>query len=240
MDKDIFSSRILLVDDDKPILDLLTVVLKKEGFQEILTATSGNEALFICERTNPDLIVLDVMLPDYDGFDLCHELRKKMQIPIMFLTAKTTDLNKLTGFSYGADDYITKPFNPLEVVARMKVHLRRHKQLPASVVEKRRYDFGRFQVDEESGQLIVEGKPVKCRAKELQLLVFLCQHPNRIFSKNTLYEKVWGEKPFNGDNTVMVHIRHLREKIEEDPSHPRYIQTIRGLGYKLAYPPKGD
>jgi len=233
------NAQLLLVDDESAILDMLAIVLHKEGFTRLATAASGEEALRVARDARPDLIVLDVMLPDLDGYEVCRRLRRITQAPILFLTARSTDLDKLTGFSAGGDDYITKPFNPLEAAARIKAHLRRY--LPQSQgesllppAEGLDYEHGRFRLRETSGELFVDGALVPLPAKEFQLLLHLCRHPNRIFSRQQLYEAVWGEASYGDDNTVMVHIRRLREKIEDDPSRPRHLVTVRGLGYKLA------
>lgn len=234
-------ARILLIDDEQAILDIIELVLRKEGFKNIQTATTGAEGLHKCSMFNPHIIVLDVMLPDMDGFEACRQYREITQAPILFLTARSTDLDKLMGFGIGGDDYITKPFNPLEVAARIKANLRRlQPQSNDASARKRVFDFGRFQVDESSAELIVDGMGVVCPAREFQLLVFFCQHPNRVFSRNHLYEQVWGETSFGDDNTVMVHMRRLRAKIEIDPGQPRFLVTVRGLGYKLISPQTGD
>jgi DNA-binding response OmpR family regulator len=226
---------ILLVDDDQHILDLLHLILERENVANIHLAKNGTDTLSLCRNIPFDLIVLDVMLPDIDGFTLCTNLRKITQVPILFLTAKNTDLNILSGFHYGADDYITKPFNPLEVIARIKVHLRRQKPLESKPSDKW-LTFERFRINENTGQLLVEEKEVVCPAKEFQLLAFLCKHPQQIFTKNQLYEKIWGHDSLGETHTVSVHIHRLREKIEKDPSRPEYLLTIRGLGYKLIHP----
>ncbi|MDM5187421.1 response regulator transcription factor [Bacillus sp. DX4.1] len=230
-----YHANILLVDDETAILQLLTTILQKEGFTHITTAISAEEAVLLVEKHNYDLIILDVMLPGQSGFDICPVIRQKTECPIFFLTAKTSDLDKVSGFLYGADDYITKPFNPLEVVARMKAQLRRHmKQTAHPMKETHISSFERFQVDKNAAELQVDGQIIECSAQLFQLLLFFCEHPNYVFSKEELYEKVWGAPAYNGDdNTVMVHIRKLREKIELDPSNPEYIKTIRGLGYKF-------
>ncbi len=231
----------MAIDDEQAILDMIVLVLRKEGFENIQTATTGAEAIRKCRTFAPHILVLDVMLPDMEGFEVCRQCREITQAPILFLTARSTDLDKLMGFGIGGDDYITKPFNPLEVVARIKAHLRRVLPQPNDTsVQKRVYDFGRFQVDEASAELIVDGVKVACPAREFQLLLFFCQNPNRVFSRNQLYERVWGETSLVDDNTVMVHIRRLREKIEIDPGHPRYLVTVRGLGYKLVHPQTED
>ncbi|KFN03032.1 DNA-binding response regulator [Bacillus clarus] len=230
-----YHANILLVDDETAILQLLTTILQKEGFSHITTATSAEDALLLVDQNEYDLMLLDVMLPGQSGFDICPIIRQKTDCPIFFLTAKTSDLDKVSGFLYGADDYITKPFNPLEVVARIKAQLRRHmKQLMQPGKENTSISFGRFEIDKHAAELRVDRKIVECSAQLFQLLLFFCEHPNYVFSKEEIYEKVWGAPAYNGDdNTVMVHIRKLREKIERDPSSPEHIKTVRGLGYKF-------
>jgi two-component system, OmpR family, response regulator RegX3 len=228
------TARILLVDDERAILDMIELVLRKEGFREIEVARSGAEAVTKCQMLRPHIVVLDVMLPDLDGYEVCREIRRITDAPILFLTAKSSDLDKLLGFGVGGDDYITKPFNPLEVVARIKAHLRRQLvSTSPSVKGDGIFDYGRFKVNENSASLEVNGTNIPCPAREFQLLLFLCKHPNRVFSREQLYEQVWGEQSVGADNTVMVHIRRLREKIELDASRPKYLSTVRGLGYKL-------
>ncbi|SMO32704.1 response regulator transcription factor [Melghirimyces algeriensis] len=234
------SAKLLLVDDEEEILQLLKVVLTKEGFTDLHTASSATEALKKAQQLSPDLIILDVMLPDGEGFDLCQQMRRFSTVPILFLTARGNDLDKLMGLGIGGDDYITKPFNPLEVAARVKVHLRRQHQWAHAVTESAPvvHAFGPVRIIESEGKLEVNGQDVPCPAREFQLLTYLAKHPNRLFSKSQLYEYVWGEESMGDDNTVMVHIRRLREKIEPNPSQPRYLITVRGLGYKLV--PSGD
>ncbi|WP_195575880.1 response regulator transcription factor [Paenibacillus sp. 1001270B_150601_E10] len=222
--------KILLVDDDQHILDLLITVFEKEGFQNVLSATTGEEALLLTSQNNPHIILLDVMLPDIDGFTLCNKIRSETDVPILFLTAKTTDLDKLQGFSFGGDDYITKPFNPLEVVARVKAQLKRSTKVPSRYTRKKHFDFGYFNFDPNAGKLIVNGTRIECPTQEMKLLLYFCEHPNQILNKHQIYKDVWGEL-YGGDSTVMVHVRRLREKIEEDPSKPEWIKTVRGLGY---------
>ncbi|CAM3990629.1 response regulator transcription factor [Mesobacillus zeae] len=230
-------SQILIVDDEKAILHMLTTILIREEFQHIDTAGTAERALTLCQSKRYDLILLDVMLPGRSGFEICPLIRQTTEAPIFFLTARSTDLDKLSGFALGADDYITKPFNPLEVVARIKAHLRRQKGRQSHTAQTL-YQYGQIQVNTLSGEVTIHGKCVELPAQVYQLLLFFCQHPNQLFSKNQLYEKVWGEEFLGEDNTVMVHIRKLREKIEENPSKPCYIITVRGLGYKFV--PSGD
>lgn len=227
-------NNILLVDDEQGILDMLSFVLKKEGFANIHYALTGNDAVAIAKSAAIDLIVLDVMLPDLDGFEVCRRLREAVDVPILFLTSRTTDLDKLTGFAMGCDDYITKPFNPLEVAARLKAQLRRQQRVRESVSHSRQcLDYGHFRLDKDAGQLIVAGEEVECPAREFALLAFLCEHPNQIFSVRHLYERVWGDQYLGDEKTVAIHISRLRKRIEPDPNAPRYLINVRGLGYKL-------
>ena len=232
--------KLLLVDDEKGILTMLENLLIQEGYTQISTASSGNEALNLVEVVAFDLIVLDVMLPDMDGFELCQQIRKITSVPILFLTARTGDLDKLMGLGIGGDDYITKPFNPLEVAARIRAQLRRqHLNKSSNVRQEEILDFGVFAVHKSAGQLTVNGTDQHCTAKEFELLVFLCEHPNRIYTAQQLYEQVWGA-PLQGDEkTVVIHISKLRKKIEQDPSNPAILVNIRGLGYKFVPPCKG-
>lgn len=230
--------QILLVDDEKAILKLLQTVLAKEGFTEVNSVGNAEEAIEACRSKPYDLIILDVMLPGKSGFEAAPFIRELTNAPILFLTARSTDLDKLTGFAIGGDDYIVKPFNPLEVIARLKVHLRRSAGLSAPLSSKRLgtqeiYDFGYFIVDGTAKELTVNGNAVDCPAQVFQLLLFLCRHPNRVFPKDELYERVWGESAINDDSTVMVHIHRIRERIERNPAKPEFLLTVRGLGYKL-------
>ncbi|KOY15543.1 response regulator transcription factor [Paenibacillus xylanivorans] len=242
---------LLLVDDEQAILHMLKTVLLKEQFIDIDTVTTGEAAIEACSNKTYHCIVLDIMLPGKSGLEICPFLRQVTDAPILFLTAKTTDYDKLTGFAVGGDDYVIKPFNPLEVVARIKSLLKRY--LPSRIatipdhssydantslhnIRTGMYDFGRFQVLEQAGELRVEGQAVSCPALVFQLLLFFCKNPNRIFTKSDLYERVWGSEAISDDNTVMVHIHRIRERIEADPSNPAFLVNVRGLGYKLIQP----
>lgn len=230
-----YNTQLLLVDDEISLLQMLQTILNKEGFQKLHTATTAEEALALCTQHPYDLILLDVMLPNKSGFDICPQIRQLTDAPIFFLTARSSDLDKLSGFALGADDYITKPFNPLEVVARIKAHLRRHaiKQDISSNLK-----FNGLEINTDAGEVFVHERKIDLPAQVYQLLVFLCRHPNQLFSKGQLYEQVWEEAFLGEDNTVMVHIRKLREKIERNPSDPKWIITVRGLGYKFV--PDGE
>ncbi|WP_449538963.1 response regulator transcription factor [Ferdinandcohnia sp. Marseille-Q9671] len=229
------ATNILIVDDEKAIVKMLEMMLKKEGFQTIYTAHTGHAALSILQQYQIDIIILDVMLPDGSGFDFCPKIREISSAYILFLTARVSDLDVLTGFATGGDDYVTKPFNPLEVAARIKAYVRRTSTLAvtSNQTNTRQYDFGRFLVDEDAGELFVNGKSVPCPTQVYLLLLYFCKHPNLVLSKSRLLEEVWGFDSYVDENTVSVHIRRIREKIEEVPSNPQYLVTVRGLGYKL-------
>lgn len=229
------TTKILIVDDEKAIVKMLEMMLRKEGFQHLYTAHTGKDALEIIENNEIDIIILDVMLPDGSGFDLCPRIRQHTNAYILFLTARVSDLDVLTGFATGGDDYVTKPFNPLEVAARIKAYLRRNKDTPSVPKPEptKRYDFGRFVLDESAGELLVNGDLVSCPTQVYLLLLYFCKHPNKVLSKSALLEAVWGFDSYVDDNTVSVHIRRIRERIEDDPSKPKLLLTVRGLGYKL-------
>ncbi|MCQ6563235.1 response regulator transcription factor [Paenibacillus mendelii] len=235
--------KILIVDDEPSIVTMLQMVLRKEGFQQLYTASSCREALETVSRVGADIVLLDIMLPDGSGLELCSRIREYGNPHILFLTAKASDLDVLTGFAMGGDDYITKPFNPLEIAARIKARIRRlDVAAPSNAVtpsqkDSRIYQFGRFSVNEAEGELIVDNQHVPCPAQVFQLLLHFCKHPGIVFSKTQLYEAVWGLDGLGDDSTVMVHIRRIRERIEWDPSDPKHLLTIRGLGYKLAKEP---
>ncbi len=224
--------RLLIVEDEQAISHMLVTILKKENFAHIDTADTAEEALALCKAKFYDLILLDIMLPGRSGLEICPLIREISDASIFFLTARNTDLDKLSGFAVGADDYITKPFNPLEVAARIKAHLRRRLG-NTSRVEESIFEYGPLSVNTTAATVKIYEQPVELAAQVYQLLLFFCRHPNQLFSKSQLYEKVWGAEFFGEDNTVMVHIRKLREKIEKNPSTPYFIITVRGLGYKF-------
>ncbi|WP_428911617.1 response regulator transcription factor [Niallia sp. Krafla_26] len=227
------NKRILLVDDEVDLLNLLETVLKKDGFHKIDKATTGQEGLQLCENNKPDVIILDIMLPDMEGYEVCQRMRKITYAPIIFLSAKSEEIDKLLGLGIGGDDYVTKPFSTKEVVFRIKAQLRRNSYLVQSGVEDDKIEFGDVMIFPNKGEVRKRDRLISMTAKELQLLIYLASHPNQIFSKSKICEAVWGEDEIGMDNTIMVHIRRLREKIEEDPSKPKWIVTVKGLGYKL-------
>lgn len=231
-EKELLDKKVLLVDDEEQLLNLLEEVLYREGFKNIFKANTGIDGILSAKEINPDIILLDVNLPDIEGFMVCDKIRKFSFCPIIFLTAKEEDDDKLNGLEAGGDDYVTKPFNIKEVVLRIKAQLRRNSYSPLEE-KKKEFSFGDITINEENGEVLKGDKLVKLTATEYQLLLFLSKNPNKIFSKSSLCTNVWNYDYEGYDNTIMVHIRHLREKIEDDPGSPRYIKTLKGLGYKL-------
>ncbi len=226
-------TKILIVDDEIGLLEMVHTFLIQEGFQEVVCVTNGREAIKRVKQESFHLVLLDVALPDLDGFAVCTNMRKWTDAPILFLTSRTDDLDKLMGFGVGGDDYITKPFNILELLARIKAQLRRQQFYQKRDKEQEIYHCGHFQVNVTCGQLFVDGKEINCTPKEFLLLRFFCRHPNRIFSIEQLYEQVW-EQPYMGEEkTVAMVISRLRKKLEKEPKHPQHLITVRGLGYKF-------
>lgn len=229
--------KVLLIDDEKDITDLIEDVLKKEGFKSIRKAYCGLEGVTICKEEKPDVVVLDIMLPDIDGIEVCKRIRQFSYCPILFLSAKNSDIDKIVGLSMGGDDYITKPFSPREIAFRIKAQLRRQQQYNSinETVQDKSEDItiGDINIDRIHSQVYREGVEVKLTAKEYQLLLYLAENPNKIINKERLCEVVWGEDYMGYDNTISVHIRHLREKLEKNSSKPEIIVTVIGLGYKL-------
>lgn len=218
---------ILIAEDDADIRAVLRLYLESEGFR-VLEAPDGDTALAIALRESPDAAILDVMMPGMNGYELTRALRRTSDIPVMILSAKSQDNDKILGLNLGADDYIAKPFNPMEVVARLKAHLRR-----AGGSRRESLTVGALTLDTAAMQLYKDGQPVALTPTEYKILAQLMRAPGRIFTKVQLYEGIAGEFFESNDNTMMVHISKLREKIEDDPKNPRYIITIRGLGYKI-------
>lgn len=223
--------KILLVDDEKDILTILETVLVKEGFQHIYKASTGREAIKQAKLLNPSLIVLDIMLPDIEGYEVCQKIREFTYAPILFLSAKSDDVDKLLGLGVGGDDYITKPFSPKEVAYRIKAQFRRMGYL--NQVDNSKMTFGEITIDQVKGEVKKAEEIISLTALEYQLLLFFTRHPNQILSKTTITENVWGSDFDGNDNALMVHIHHLRQKLEKDPANPKYFVTQRGLGYKF-------
>jgi len=227
------SNHILVVDDEKEIADLIELYLMNEGFK-IHKCYDGISAMEEVRNQLMDLAILDVMLPDLDGFTLCRKIREEYNYPIIMLTAKIEDIDKIRGLTIGADDYITKPFNPLEVIARVKAQLRRYKSYnDAQVDSSNTFEIGGLMIDNERHECSLYGKPVALTPIEFKILWTLCENDGKVVSSESLFETVWGEEYLDCNNTVMVHIRRLREKLGEPPRNPKYIKTVWGVGYKI-------
>ena len=227
--------KVLIIDDEEDITDILDTVLKREGFSNIFIANNGNDGIELFKKVNPDIVLLDIMLPDISGYDVFNELRKYSKVPILFISAKTEEVDRLLGFAIGADDYITKPFSAKEVAFRLKARLKTFDNIVTnkSINENKIIKFGDVEINEETGEVYKGGEILDFTAKELKLLMYLINNPNRIISKEMICNEVWGEDFFGYDNTITVHIRRLRKKIEDNPSKPKYITTVIGLGYKF-------
>jgi DNA-binding response OmpR family regulator len=228
-------SKILIVDDEIDILALLEDVLRREGFQNIRTGKSGQEAIALFKEYKPDILVLDIMLPDMDGFEVCRQVRLFSHAPVLFLSSRNDEVDKILGLAIGGGDYVTKPFSPREIVYRIKAQLRR---LGYAKDERTNGNIKDIQIDSlridtDASRVFKGDREIAMTAREFGLLVYLAENRNRIISKERLYEQVWGEDSIGSDNTMMVHIRHLREKLEDDPSEPKLLVTVKGLGYKL-------
>ena len=224
--------RILVVDDEAEIVRLLRDYFEINGY-EVLTAQSGQEAIARCEQ-QPDLILLDIGLPDLDGLTVCTRIRQHVNCPILFLTARIEQADQIVGFAAGADDYIVKPFNPLELVARVKSQLRRYVTFSGSFGERDDVlQCDGLVINNTTKEVLVDGEPVRLTPIEYKILHLLMQNQGRVFSIDEIYEKVWNEPSFNAENTVAVHIRRIREKIEFDPKKPKYLKVVWGLGYKI-------
>ncbi len=225
--------KILVVDDETEISELIALYLSKNGYS-VITAYTGYSALDLVAKHNPDLIVLDIFLPDIDGLELCQEIRKKSDAPVIFLSCKSEETDKILGLAVGGDDYITKPFSPGELIARIKAHLRRNRI--SSVKKEQKSDTIEYPgiiIDFLSHSVIVDDKSVALSSKEFEILAILVQNPNVLFSLGQIYDSIWGVDNFGDTRTVMVHMSNLRKKIEADPANPKFILTIKGVGYKF-------
>lgn len=229
--------KILVVDDEKPISDIITFNLKNEGY-EVVVAYDGEEAIEKFNEEAPDLMILDLMLPKIDGLEVCRQIRKESAVPIIMLTAKDSEIDKVLGLELGADDYVTKPFSNRELVARVKANLRRNTSLEASASEEdnRNIVIGDITIHQDAYSASKHGEEVELTHREFELLHYLAQHVGQVMTREHLLETVWGYDYFGDVRTVDVTIRRLREKIEDQPSHPTYILTRRGVGYFLKTP----
>lgn len=225
---------VLVCDDDKEIVEAIEIYLTQEGYR-VLKAYDGEQAIKILETEDVNLLLLDVMMPKLDGIRATMKIREKHSIPIIILSAKSEDVDKILGLNVGADDYVTKPFNPLELLARVKSQLRRYTQLGGAAKEKVEnvYEVGGLVLNDDLKQVTVDGEPVKLTPIEFKILRLLIKNQGRVFSISQIYEAIWNEEAIGADNTVAVHIRHIREKIEINPKDPRYLKVVWGIGYKI-------
>jgi DNA-binding response OmpR family regulator len=230
---------ILICDDERDIVAALEIYLRAEGYGTY-SAFNGREALAMLSREDIDLLLLDIMMPEMDGLTTMTELRKISNIPVILLTAKSEESDMVLGLNLGADDYITKPFRPVELLARVRSQLRRYTRLGGAdsekMLEESRLSVGGISLDDKQKVVTVDGEEVSLTPTEYDILHFLMQHPGEVFSPKELYRRVWGDDPFGAENTVAVHIRHLREKLEINPSEPRWLKVVWGQGYKMEKP----
>ena len=227
-------AKILVCDDDKDIVEAIDIYLTQEGY-EVLKAYDGDEAIKVLKRNEVDLLIMDVMMPRLDGIRATLKIRENMSLPIIILSAKSEDADKILGLNMGADDYITKPFNPLELVARVKSQLRRYTQLGSTARSDNQSEFrtGGLVIRDDLKEVTVDGEKVKLTPIEYNILLLLVKNQGKVFSINQIYENIWNEEAIGADNTVAVHIRHIREKIEINPKEPRYLKVVWGVGYKV-------
>ena len=227
-------AKILVCDDDKDIVEAIDIYLTQEGY-EVLKAYDGDEAIKVLKRNEVDLLIMDVMMPRLDGIRATLKIRENMSLPIIILSAKSEDADKILGLNIGADDYMTKPFNPLELVARVKSQLRRYTQLGSTARSDNQSEFrtGGLVIRDDLKEVTVDGEKVKLTPIEYNILLLLVKNQGKVFSINQIYENIWNEEAIGADNTVAVHIRHLREKIEINPADPRYLKVVWGVGYKV-------
>ena len=225
---------ILVCDDDKEIVEAIEIYLTQEG-DNVLKAYDGEEALKVLKKENVDLLVIDVMMPRLDGIRATLKIREENSLPIIILSAKSEDADKILGLNVGADDYVTKPFNPLELVARVKSQIRRYTKLGSTVVDTKKsvYTVGGLTIDDDLKEVTVDGETVKLTPIEYNILLLLVKNQGKVFSIDQIYESIWNEDAIGADNTVAVHIRHIREKIEINPKEPRYLKVVWGVGYKI-------
>ena len=225
---------VLVCDDDREIVEAIEIYLSQEGYK-VLKAYDGEEALKVLDREKVDLLIIDVMMPKLDGIRATLKIREKKNMPIIILSAKSEDADKILGLNVGADDYMTKPFNPLELTARVKSQLRRYTQLGSTIDKSNQavYAVGGLSIDDEQKEVTVDGEPVRLTPIEYNILLLLVKNQGKVFSIDQIYESIWNEDAIGVDNTVAVHIRHIREKIEINPKEPRYLKVVWGVGYKI-------
>lgn len=227
-------ANILICDDDKEIVDAIEIYLKNEGYK-VYKAYDGEEAIRILKAEDIQLLIMDVMMPKLDGIHATLKIREYSSIPIIMLSAKTEDTDKILGLNVGADDYVSKPFNPLELISRVKSNLRRYTKLGnmSAPEESNVYRIGGLCMDDDTKEVTVDGEPVRLTPIEYSILLLLVKNPGRVYSIDQIYENIWNEAAIGADNTVAVHIRHIREKIEINPKEPKYLKVVWGVGYKV-------
>jgi len=224
--------KILVVDDEREIAELIRDYLKATGY-EVVTASNGEEGLDRFHSEKPDMAILDIMMPIMDGLELCRKIRSESNIPILMLTAKKEDSDKILGLGLGADDYVTKPFSPRELIARVQSQLRRFNELSGTVKKTDALKFGEIEIDPSAHIVTVRGDVISFSVKEFEILHYMAMNMNQALSREKIFENVWGFNEYGDINTVTVHVRKIREKIEKDPSQPEYIETVWGIGYKF-------
>jgi len=223
---------VLVCDDEKDIVSALKIYLTSEGYN-VFEASNGKEAVEVVESEEIHLVLMDIMMPVMDGIQAMVKIREKSNVPVILLTAKGEDTDKVLGLTVGADDYVTKPFNPVELQARVKSQLRRYMLLGSGNQSIGKARMGGIEMDDKAKEVTLDGEKVNLTRTEYDILKLLMDHPGEVFSPNQIYEKVWNDNPFGTENTVAVHIRHLREKIEYNPQEPRYLKVVWGRGYKM-------
>lgn len=223
---------ILVCDDEKDIVSALNIYLTVDGYK-VFEAFNGKEALEVIRREEIHLVLMDIMMPELDGISAMVKIREISNVPVILLTAKSEDTDKILGLTVGADDYITKPFHPVELQARVKSQLRRYMQLGGGEIRKEVLCIGGIELDDRTKEVHLDGEKITLTRTEYDILKLLMEHPGQVFSPNQIYEHVWNDHPYGTENTVAVHIRHLREKIEYDPAEPRYLKVVWGRGYKI-------
>lgn len=224
---------ILVCDDDREIVDAIEIYLNQEGYR-VLKAYDGEQALEVLKTESVQLVIIDIMMPKLDGIRATIKIRESNSVPVIFLSAKSEDTDKILGLNVGADDYVTKPFNPLELVARVKSNLRRYTSLGSlNVTNNALFVAGDLCMNDDTKEVTVDGEPVKLTPIEYNILLLLVKNQGRVFSIDQIYENIWNEEAIGADNTVAVHIRHIREKIEINPKEPRYLKVVWGVGYKV-------
>lgn len=223
---------ILICDDEKDIVSALQIYLTADNYQ-LYSATNGAEAVQLADKVELHLILMDIMMPVVDGITAMRKIREKHNTPIILLTAKGEDIDKIMGLNHGADDYVTKPFNPIELQARVKSQLRRFMQLGGGTAKNSQIIIGGILLDDKEKSVTIDGEPVSLTPTEYEILLLLMRNPGQVFSPKAIYRKIWQDNGYGSENTVAVHIRHLREKLEIDPAEPRYLKVVWGQGYKL-------